>query len=205
MTLLIVALVGVTDTLVLPKPASAIACFADSRMAYLAGTGEELYVQSSDEQWQDYPLPRRFSNVQRLLVNDDLCYILSDRTLILCDLRNNNLGVVAEGVDDAVLTRYGELWLLSDFSLLRVSPLGREIERLTLTRTVSSLWMLHDTLNLVDKDHPLPLSQACKDELQNTGTPLENLGRSPASLAVQDTLILLLIDSRHVLRVRCFE
>lgn len=185
----------------LPEPALAIAIVGEAQIAYLAASGEELYVESSDGHWQRYPLPDRFPNIQRLLVRQTFCYILASRKLTLCDLRDGRNGVVAENVDDAVLSSYGELWLLEEFSLVRTSPLGRELERRTMSSPASSLWMVGDSLLLSDGSKPAGVPQSCLKSYET----IENYDLTPANFASGERILLFLLDPWHVLRVRCGE
>lgn len=200
MLILLLALWGVTDTLNLPSPASAIFC--DSDLGYLALSGDEILIRNMEkDNWQRFPLSGQFTLVQRILERNLLCYIVEGRTLILCDLRSARQSVVAEGVDDAVITSYGELWVLSEFTLRKLSPLGRELETRNLKTAPASLWLKDDSLILAGKNDPPPIPDEIAGELLEAEIILDKLSSSRSLVAYCDKNLYILIDSKRVLWV----
>jgi len=200
--LLLVFIFGVTDTLLLPEPASAIFAATDGAFGYLAGTGEEVLMRQG-EGWRRFTLPVRFRLPRRVLAHDGLCYILADRTLTLCELRTARVWTVAEDADDAVITGYGELWVRSDFTLSRVSALGRELERRTIMQTPQAMWMLEDSLYLTGVGALPPLPRWF-ERADTASHPLRGLilSASPAALAVSASAVYILIEPKKVIRIQ---
>jgi len=208
MAMLLLALLGVMDTIDLPQPAAAITVDMAGHLAFITRTGDELLIQENGEGWRKYPLPDRFGIVDRLLVSGDLCYVLSERNLTLCDLRASRKAIIAEDVDDACINQYGEIWALSEFELRRLSPLGRELESKTLARIPSSIWMSGADLIILQADETLPLP-GWLEELMSLDVYLPHLDSlimmlnkpSPNGTALSDEAYYLLIDNKHVLRM----
>lgn len=173
----------------------------------LTSNGENLLVQSADG-WHEYSLPQSFSLVERILIDDELCYVLSERRLTLVDLRSNRISVIAEGVDDAVLTTFTELWVLSDYELRRVTALGRELETRTLTELPTSIWMEAGSLLLMTDDSGT-LVPDWLEELTSLDVflpEMDNLvGRigsaTTADMAVDECYLYLLANPRTVLKI----
>jgi len=210
MAMLLLALLGVMDTINLPQPAAAITVDMAGHLAFIATTRDELLIQENGEGWRKHPLPGRFGIVDRLLVSGYLCYVLSERNLTLCDLRAGRKAIIAEDVDDACINQYGEIWALSEFELRRLSPLGRELESKTLARIPSSIWVNNDSLIILQADEFLPLPgwleelmsvDACLPHMDTLRTRLTN--PSTNALTIDNDACYLLINSRQVLRVSC--
>jgi hypothetical protein len=208
MAMLLLALSGVMDTINLPQPAAAITVDMTGHLAYITRTGDEVLIQENGERWRKHALPDRFGIVDRLLVSGDLCYVLSERNLTLCDLRASRKAIIAENVDDACINQYGEIWAFSEFELRRLSPLGRELESKTLARIPSSIWASGADLIILQADEFLPLP-GWLEELMSLDACLPHLDSliimlkqpSPNGTALSDEAYYLLIDSKHALRM----
>ena len=185
------------DTLELPEPAAAIFATTEGRIGYLARTGEEILIKQG-QKWQTYTLPERVLLIQRIVAKGSLCYVLSERTLTLFDLRTSRKGIIAENVNDVAINRYGELWVLSEFTLRRLSPLGRELEVHKLKTIPRSIWMLGDSLYLARYEIP-PLDEWSKQVLEEVGVETQKLTSS--NLVFYDEGLYVLMDSRRVLRL----
>jgi hypothetical protein len=201
MAMLLCVLCGVIDTLRLPEPALAIFATTDGELGYLTRTGEEILIKES-EGWQTYALPERVLLIQRIVAKGSLCYVLSEQRLTLFDLRTSRKSIIAEDVNDVAINRYGELWALSEFTLRRLSPLGRELEVRKLKVIPGSIWMLEDSLYLSNDEMP-PLYEKIKEDLGKAGVRVEEF-LSP-HLAFHKEVLYLLLDSRNVLRVSPIE
>ena len=185
------------DTLELPEPAAAIFATTEGRIGYLARTGEEILIKQG-QKWQTYTLPERVLLIQRIVAKGSLCYVLSERTLTLFDLRTSRKGIIAENVNDVAINRYGELWVLSEFTLRKLSPLGRELEVRKLKTIPRSIWMLGDSLYLARYEIP-QLDEGTKQVLEEVGIETQKL--TPSNLAFYDEGLYVLMDSRRVLRL----
>jgi hypothetical protein len=185
------------DTLRLPEPAAAIFATTEGKLGYLARTGEEILIKE-EEGWQTYALPERVLLMQRIVARGSLCYVLSEQTLTLFDLRTSRKSVIAEDVNDVAINRYGELWVLSEFTLRRLSPLGRELEVRKLKVVPGSIWVLEDSLYLSNDETP-PLDEKIRENLGKAGVRIEEF-LSP-HIALYEKVLYILLDSRNVLRV----
>jgi hypothetical protein len=197
MAMLLCVLCGVMDTLRLPEPAAAIFATTEGKLGYLARTGEEILIKE-EEGWQTYALPERVLLMQRIVARGSLCYVLSEQTLTLFDLRTSRKSVIAEDVNDVAINRYGELWVLSEFTLRRLSPLGRELEVRKLKVVPGSIWVLEDSLYLSNDETP-PLDEKIRENLGKAGVRIEEF-LSP-HIALYEKVLYILLDSRNVLRV----
>lgn len=195
--MLLCILCGVTDTLELPEPAAAIFATTEGKLGYLARTGEDILIKKSGG-WQTYVLPERVLLIGRIVARGSLCYVLSEQTLTLFDLRTSRKGIIAEDVNDVAINRYGELWALSEFTLRRLSPLGRELEVRKLKVVPGSIWMLGDSLYLSNDEKP-PLDEKIREDLGKAGVRIEAF-LSP-HIALHEKILYILLDSRNVLRV----
>lgn len=206
----ILILAAQLDTLELPEPAAAIAVDENNRLAYVTVNADELIRQDIDDagvSWQTTPLPRTLTILDRILLAGDRCYLLSQRELILCDLRNQKSSVIAEDVDDAVLAAYGELWISREFTLIRTTLLGRELEKRKLLREPSSMWMIDDSLALVYPDDTLLMPSWFEEIASGLDTAqLAEIHKllvqpDPARLATNRKAVYIMIDPRHVIGI----
>ncbi|MBN2379212.1 hypothetical protein JXM67_05365 [candidate division WOR-3 bacterium] len=205
--MLILLLLTGLDTISLPSKAAAISANQDGELVYITTTGDELFVED-DTTWQSFTLSGEFSMIEKLLVHDNLCYLLSNRDLTLCDLRTNRVSIIAQGADDAVINRYGELWVRSEYELKRVSPLGRLLEQETLSRIPRSIWMIGDSLMMIYESQALPLP-GWLEELMSLDVFLPYVdtiysliqSSSYANLVITDKIVYILADFGHVIHL----
>jgi hypothetical protein len=189
------------DTLRLPEPATAIFATTEGKLGYLARTGEEILIKEK-KGWQTYALPERVLLIGRIVARGSLCYVLSEQTLTLFDLRASRKGIIAEDVNDVAINRYGELWVLSEFTLRRLSPLGRELEVRKLKIIPQSIWVLADSLYLSNDEMP-PVDEKIREKLGEAGVRIEKFLSS--HIALHEKVLYVLLDSRNVLRVSLIE
>jgi hypothetical protein len=189
------------DTLELPEPALAIFATTEGKLGCLARTGDEILIKES-KGWQTYTLPERVLLIQRIVAKGSLCYVLSEQRLTLFDLRTSRKGIIAEDVNDVAINRYGELWVLSEFTLRRLSPLGRELEMRKLKTIPQSIWVLGDSFYLSNDEMP-PLDEKIKENLGKAGVRIDKIPSS--HIALHKKVLCVLLDSRKVLRVSPIE
>jgi hypothetical protein len=195
-------LIGKVDTLELPEPVMALAVSPDSIISCLAQTGDELIVLDSNVTWKSVPLPERTLTVRRMLFFDDLLYILEGGDLVLYDLRSSSKGIIAEDIDDACMTSAGELWVLSDLRLRRLSPLGNLLEERTISIIPLSIWWIHDSLFLLVKGGSLPLDSAQSRELGGSGLEPSTLIALGAKVVIAGNRLFFLADPTHIIIAR---
>lgn len=189
------------DTLELPFSAKALTPLTQGRIAFLTGEGDRLVIFSPPGSVVDsISLPERVVFAQRILLNEDLFYVISGSELILYDLKTGKKGVIAKDIDDAVLTSIGEIWTLSDFSLKRLSPLGRQLESINLTRRPLRLECFDDSLI------PLFPGERVKadwsDELEKSNQESLIYSTSQYLIAMTKDALYILADSKRVLMIR---
>lgn len=194
--------IGRVDTLQLPQPAKALATSPDSRLVFLSRAGDDVFVLEENDEWENYSLPERISGAQRLLYFDELLYVLRGRKLMLYDLRRAVGGTLANDVDDAALTTTGELWVLSDFTLRRLSPLGSILEERSISTTPLSIWCIADSIYYLQKNEPLPMDSTVNHELASLGFTTETITYLTNQTAITDKLVYYLADPTHILIVR---
>lgn len=158
-------------------------------------------LEDNDE-WINYSLPERISGVRRMLYFNELLYVLRGRKLMLYDLRKAAGGTLAEDADDAALTTSGELWVLSDFTLRRLSPLGSLLEERSISTTPLSIWFIADSIYCLSKNEPLPVDSTLNHELAGLGLTNKTIAYLTNLAAITDKLVYYLVDPTHILIVR---
>lgn len=193
--LALLVLLSAVDTITPPNPVAAITVNENGNLVCLINTQDELYI-FDDEVWSQQSLPLIPGLVDRFLIYGDLCYTVTERSLILVDLEKNMKSTIAEDIDDAVINSYGELVVLSDFTLRRLSSLGRELEEETLTDIDGWMWLVADTV-IFSSFPPFP------SDFFPSGCPEFSLSNAlaPSNVAVTEESIFILSEPLKILRI----
>jgi hypothetical protein len=204
--LVVLLLAASAEIISLPTPAVAITASDGEDLAYISSIGDELYIQNiqtENDQWEIFTLPERYTFIDRLFVRNDLCYVLSSRNLIRCDLRSNRTHILESNIEDAVMAPFGEFWIRVDFQLTRITAFGSVLSERNMSYIPDYMWLTDDSLSF---KFPIPvwLSAFESDILpEGIDDPIELIESSPPSrIALTDKELYILIDTDSVLLLR---